>query len=289
VNVERFDTAAARAELARIDSAWDRCLTTTANSFHELRALLGRALDAIDAGWPEPSGDVVERAAVAAFDADSQQLAALHGRDVGHYGDWNSTNEANRQSFRRCARAALRAAGRMPEPFAITDAVVEEAAIRAWLNMNRSAGRAGWITIQESTREIYRDEARAVLGYAATLQPVAPAHPRAVTPLPVLGPPYRAPAVDPREERLTRYRCAALPAAMAIYTEDTSAQVAAAAEAMAHAMLAAERKAAQSPDVAALHAGIAEALRLLTECGVDRDSDAADILRALLPPVEVAP
>lgn len=59
---DRFDTKAARAEMARIDGAWGHCAD---NGRAALMTLLRRALDAIDAGWPEAT-DAAEVCHIAA-------------------------------------------------------------------------------------------------------------------------------------------------------------------------------------------------------------------------------
>jgi hypothetical protein len=279
VNAERFDMAATRTALVRIDDAWDRGLTTPSNSFHEVRALLDRALAAIDAGWPEPAGDVVERATVAAWDA------------------WDGERIHTFSQFRPMVKAALRSAGRMPEPFAITDEMVEAAARVAWLapdDTGKGGPEESWSGLLERNKRTRRNEARAVLEYAATLQPAAPTS-RPFRPsadmvrgsvmiealsranfteeqtiealtehaailerdarrlpetsaarisVPIL------PRVDPREERLTRYRCAA-PAALALrcfsYADQSDVDIACAIEDFAHVMIAAERPAKVAP------------------------------------------
>jgi hypothetical protein len=300
VNAERFDTAAARAEMAQIDAKWEMCDgDDRADAFHAALDLLDRALAAIDAGWPEPAGDVVERAAIEMF---RHRYIVANDRPCTTSGWPIVIGEFQRNEYRGEARAVLRSAGRMPEPvnddaavghgaegaylaarvgrthddwlsltadqrhayqlavagqcphpdlapFAITDAMVAEATKRAWCAAN-SSGIDGWKSVNEFGRKRYTNEARAVLEYAATLQPAAPAHPRAVTPLPVLGPPYRAPAVapqaDPRDERLTRYRCAA-PAFIGSDHDMSPDDIAGIVENIAHAMLAAERPAKPSP------------------------------------------
>jgi hypothetical protein len=98
----------------------------------------------------------------------------------------------------------------------ITDAMVEEAAIRAW----RSEGRASacWADVSPASQTMFRNEARAVLEYALSNFPSA-----------TLGP--------TREERLVSYRCAV---AVAWGGSGASPER---IEARAHAMLAAERPA----------------------------------------------
>ncbi len=270
-NAERFDTAAARAEMARIDAEWEALGRPCGLVFGSLGALLDRALAAIDAGWPEPAGDVVERAAVAAFDADSQQLAALHGREVGHYGDWNSTNEANRQSFRRCARAVLRSAGRMPEPADVRtvrgiiahvrDVMAKEPDITPIGVIEEFEREANGIPLRgpaesrpfRPTAELRRGSvmieacARANLTEEQTIEKLSE-HATILerdmrrlleTSTPRISVPAFSPG-DSCEERLTRYRCAV--AAEGFRPASTYAKAAVEIEEMAHAMLAAERK-----------------------------------------------
>jgi len=115
----------------------------------------------------------------------------------------------------------------------ITDEMVEEAARRAWRSEGRASSR--WDEVGPASKAMYRTEARAVLEYAAGMMRSE----REANSLHVV-------ALGPiREERLKDYRCAALPGILACYPDDaqTPEHIAGAVEAMAHAMLAAERPA----------------------------------------------
>ena len=54
--LDRFYTAATRAEMARIDEEW--CDARQRSVRNALMALLSKALDVIDAGQPEPAAHV---------------------------------------------------------------------------------------------------------------------------------------------------------------------------------------------------------------------------------------
>lgn len=220
--MSRFDVAAAREEMARIDADWGA--GEYGGAYRSARALLDRALAAIDAGWPEPTGDVVERAAL-----------AIGGTRLGHAlaTKWPShVHESEREECRRGALAVLRSVGRLPDPVwdvaaeteaasegvmhaaevaylaarlgrsqadwcarsddersryvaavrgmgphpdaapvVITDAMVEEAAIRAWCAPDEDGltdERVNWSRDSEAKRQRYRNEGRAVLEYAAS-------------------------------------------------------------------------------------------------------------------------
>jgi hypothetical protein len=226
VNAERFDTTAARAEMARIDEDW--LLSRPRASYDAAVALLDRALAAIDAGWPEP--------------------------------------------------------------FAITDAMVRGAAARMWCSGMPDRIPTGFMSIARDVRETYEDDARAVLEYAATFGATPPTAPAV------------APPVDPREERLARYRCAML-AAVVGTGSTTYGQTAQEIEARAREQLdiadrydesAAAEKAGEIPAwerlkmagsrIEALSAGLDEALSGWAACKPD-DVQRGIIahLRALLP------
>ncbi len=178
-----FDVKAARETMARIDAAWERAAYRheAESVYADARALLHKALAAIDAGWPEPAGDVVERAAEAA-------LAAAGGAD-----SLSTRCSSTREYWTNVARAVLRSAGRLPEP--VTDAMVEEAA--AVLRGHKQGilrlvdARASWEHADDETQRINVGQARAVLEYAAA---------RGVAPAPVAETSrvYRQAEPDPR-------------------------------------------------------------------------------------------
>lgn len=169
----RFDVPAARVEMARIDAAWGNCGKSASASvaYHDARAMLDKALAAIDAGWPEPAGDVVERGAKAAHVAEYPCE------------EWTDLDPHAQREYITTARAVLRSAGRLPPvaPMAITPEVVEEAACRLWCSPTSGGIRGtvdGWNFKCDEDKQTTRNEARAVLEYAASVGLVAaPAKP----------------------------------------------------------------------------------------------------------------
>jgi len=150
--------------------------------------------------------------------------------------------------------------------------IVEKAAILAYCSPWEGVALSieDWNREPHEDRVTYRNEARAVLEYAATLGPI-------------------------REERLARYRCAA-PAVLVAkgpLTDWDATDIASEIEDIAHAMLAAERPAEPDTDdtekiiydmeikIQALRSGIRNAIAMLDGSGVDRDVN-VDALRALL-------
>ncbi len=152
-----FDVVAAREERDRFDALWvtgNRSDERTA--YNNAIALLDRALDALASGWTFTEA-FVERAAKAAFRAD---------------------NGGDGVDYHAIARAVLASAGRTPA--AITDAMVEEAAIRAWCapTSGGSVGAEGeWSGMSAFSKGSRINEARAVLEYAASLGVVTAAPP----------------------------------------------------------------------------------------------------------------
>ncbi len=176
-----FDVKAAREELARIDRAWSDAPTCTQHkaAFDDANRLLNKALAAIDAGWPEPAGDVVERAALALRNdvlGDDAEVWPAH------------VDEWARETYRRNARAVLRSAGRLREPVAITDAVVEEAARIGWCVSYRETAET-WAYALDATKATLRRVSRAVLEYAAS---------RGAAPAPTVSQPFRQTTDMPR-------------------------------------------------------------------------------------------
>ncbi len=161
---ERPDVAAWREELARIDAAWaiaDGGFDAT-SAFHDARALLDKALSVIDAGWPEPTGDVV-----------SVRDIIGRVRDVMRDEPTISAVGVIEEFEREANKIPLRTSG------AITDEMVEEAAKRAYdapLSEGPSPNVGMWDGLNWHQKTERRNEARAVLEYAAS-RGVAPASP----------------------------------------------------------------------------------------------------------------
>jgi len=221
VSEDRFDTQAAREEMARIEKSFGHlCDSGRA----ELMVLLARALDAIDATWPEPAADVVERASLAAWNEMVTRgfpgyvfAVALQKQGDGTREDWKAA-----------IRAALVAAGRLPDVQPAASRPFRPTADMSQSVMASACFAAGYTEEQTIERLathsaiLERDMRRLLETQAVPLR--APA-----------GPP-----VDPREERLTRYRCAA-PAFIGSDHDMSPADIAGIVESYAHAMLAAER------------------------------------------------
>lgn len=169
----------------------------------------------------------------------------------------------------------------------VTDAMVEKAAIAMWCaGGGEDDTPEGWERGLDSAKDRYREEARAALRTVADPGPS-------------------------REERLVKYRAAAMPAIMARFTEDDIPVIARLAESMAHAMLAAERPAPEASPVLdglkddmiaalekrieLLYSGIRLALGGVTLVLADEPDEATDLravattLRDLLPPTEETP
>jgi hypothetical protein len=95
-----YDTEAAREELERIDRAW---ADDPRGGYISARALLDRALAAIDAGWPAPVPTVdIEGAAIAAWRIDRGQFP----------GQFRNEHPMTRDLHTRIARAVLSHVGR---------------------------------------------------------------------------------------------------------------------------------------------------------------------------------